>query len=592
MVISLAKESDIRLRMSSLVFRADADPLFRSYYAIQPIVSAVASIASREAPALVTYYSHAITEILEGERAASKPNQMFEDNDPRLMLRRLSRESITLAHNVDGCARFLHAAQRECSSLRGPWRIETHGLNYFDRPSLRVIARLGALARGPSNRAIQLISEAEEKLSEAAGTAAASDAEAPDVIRTSRKAILREIGRLWNLTFDFHSDSLCGRVGNASSAEPNRAAWIEALRLQNYERAYAILCFVLSEAVTANERVPATIVISMMLANLGDADTPIKLLNEASCVAKASSNYASLQYLLGLIKTKKTANLDEAEQHFRNGLEAIDAAPSLEESEVLERGWLLNGLALLRALRAKAEKNAASASKLLSILEGQADIVALSRLYDTEEFRYLHFNVLANTTLLLEGMGRHSDAFDFWRRAFEDSYQLNSLSKERANRGIFYFYRTGMLALRSENGPDALISLRQALECSDSPKTYLLKSHVLYALGYAFEKHLEHISAANCFSQGAELAREAFDRSQSLLHTRALMRMSVELAVAVPAAQVAASGHESYFQESCHPDTHLESGGLLPPPSKLPSYLPFIDLDPLPDRNLNKILSD
>src|SRR5205807_991096 len=79
-------------------------------------------------------------------------------------------------------------------------------------------------------------------------------------------------------------------------------------------------------------------------------------LGRASELARRPTLRAFLEYLRGLVATKRLNDPELAERHYRRGLEILQTADgAAAEERALEEGWLLNGLALIRALRAKTD---------------------------------------------------------------------------------------------------------------------------------------------------------------------------------------------------------------------------------------------
>lgn len=499
-----------------------------SYGAVMPLLRAVRTIAEEERPSLVARYRGSLDNAQSSD-AGSPGEDGIGENDPRLVLRRLTREGISLAHDVDGCARFLLDAQRSCPSLRGPWRIEAAALVSLDRPSLRVLARLASLAARCS---------APIEFVERGGVSIPPDG--PPVLQASFAALVAKVRGRWGI-----AEPAVG-VPQRRPARGGAAGDLgSAFRAQNYERAFAALPVKGLEAVLMR---------ALLLVNLGAAGEAVAEVEAAIGVA-SGRDLASLHYLAGLLRTKNRLDPVRARGHFETGLSCTRSA---SVSDKMERAWLLNGAALLETLSALRAAAPERRRRLAAVLHGQQEILELSLAGNQPEMLYLRHNVLANTALLLETMGLFEEAHSFWKRSFGRALESGVGEDPPPQTWLPYFYRKGVLALKAREHAAAEAALGRALEAAGTARTWLMESRVRYALG-CLQLGCERLGAARQHLEAAARAAEEHCDPDHLACIGRALRCQ----------------HAPPF-----------------PPSKLPSYLTHIDLDAEPGNGINQHLGN
>ncbi|MBB3602765.1 tetratricopeptide (TPR) repeat protein [Mycolicibacterium sp. BK556] len=313
---------------------------------------------------------------------------------------------------------------------------------------------------------------------------------------------------------------------------------IKNLAAHNYDAALAISCGDCDTSPPRRERL-----LAMTHVALGDYQAAEDSLRRAIALDDSDPLHkAHIYCLLALLQIKRYSALDSAELTLQAGLDILNGQTEDARWRV-ERAWLLNGQALIAALRAKET----AGGKLTQAYRLAHDALILVRDVEGDEAAYLRFNLVANLAVLHEMRGDPHAAMATLRRSF-DKVQTPLVSRSTA----FYEYRMGVLALQAGSldwvppGPDL------ALELEDWPvDDYLTRVTGLWHL-YRGESG----QAAQCFRRGMKIADASRSAATYIFHARAMEYISGEQ---TPAQILAAL------------------------PSKLPTNCAQIDFDYEPD---------
>lgn len=179
------------------------------------------------------------------------------------------------------------------------------------------------------------------------------------------------------------------------------------------------------EELPAHLRCDALRIFAMAATNVGFHDSSLRAFAEAEKIAGAKTIKAHLAYMQGLILAKRKRNILGSDEHYRRGLEALDAVGADDAGDAnVERAWLYNGMALNVLLKARSN-GAPPASVFLEtfgLLKRASQEVRSGAGSDRV---YLRFNLLKNMSNFLEIQGKHEEALYAIEAAFDsDIHEL------------------------------------------------------------------------------------------------------------------------------------------------------------------------
>src|SRR5262249_10005346 len=131
--------------------------------------------------------------------------------------------------------------------------------------------------------------------------------------------------------------------------------------------------------------------LALAAVNVSKADEALHLLYRAEEMTRSCGQRAHLCYLQGLIQTKRCYDLSGSTAHYERGLAALRAGGSETGDLSLERGWLLNGLALNEAILWR--RNPGAAEHYARAFALEQDAFNLVREGDHPARIYLRFNL-------------------------------------------------------------------------------------------------------------------------------------------------------------------------------------------------------
>lgn len=505
--------------------------------------------------------------------------RLMADSVTFAITRRISRESVYTSRLIDRAARFLNA---ELSRILGAGHAYVPHVDRLDRATLKVLARAMLLLESGHEFSWVWHSDVDPT----------SDGQprSEDLYLSSRAMMLRQlVGIVDPIIQRVREASLLCRPKGLTSVS-NRDISI-ALVLQNYDA-----CILWSEpgvrsfdSATAADSLR---ILSLSAINVGRIPEALERLAAAERLAASAGLRAHLTYLQGLVEAKRVYNLRESDSHYERGLKALEAGPlAADEDEALEHAWILNGLALNKAIEWRRVPHQREHYDNAFQLVQQA--FALVREGRIPTRIYLRSNLLANSALLLEMRGDADIAIDLFRSAFAPPTSEAAASGERWLTTLGY--RIGCLHHRAGRPEVAYRLLREASGRDEAISNTPIQERILRALGVVALELGAWNAAEEAFECGLTLARAARSAEGTREHGRGLVAALLRRGCEKKAADlVTMIRTEEAVELVARPADGAGMEAVLPsPPSpKLPAYLPEIDLEGIPPIDLNRFLGD
>lgn len=502
----------------------------------------------------------------------ARPNSGSESGSPRLMrlmadsvslavLRRISRESVYTAEVIDTVALTINTVLRNVAENR-PVRV--FWVDRVDRPSLKVLTRAMLLLKPADGfRWVWLL---------ACDPFDSVDQEGFDS-DAARRQLLR---RLWGVLSPI---VVRGRAPQTLPGRPDRARSAYelslALVLQDYE---SCLTWCRERASSDVDDAESLRLEAIAAVNLGYYDQALDALRCSEGLGVAPARRAHLCYLQGLIKAKREYDLEASDSLYRRGMEHVKTGGLSEHDLSLERAWLHNGLALNHAVRWRGSGRQSEMVRAFEHVRSAFDLVRSG--HDSGRV-YLRFNLLANMAFLMEMSNQYDAAISALRDAFDidtgDSPQQSSRRQQTLS------YRVGMLQLRGGELAEARRSFVSAESAADQP--WFMRERVLRGAGSVDVARGELLFAADRFAEGLELSLGGRSRDGARWHGLALARTLNDFRDRQRADEVI---------EQLREDEGIDDlvGEFPPASSKLPAYVPEIDLENIPWIDMNRYLVD
>lgn len=561
---------------------------FETFSSVRGLAGLLLEVAEREALGLVEPERELAQALLRHGAEAVTPVARIAESITFAVTRRISRESHHSALLLDRLARLLLAVVRECPSLRRGVTVVVPDLERWDRPSVRLLYRLVALA------------EEDDPLTLVALAPYWRKDPADGRVAWARAIFLAHLCALPTVrAVELEEPSPPALAIEQPQLASTGAVLVEigaALAHQNYERVYLLCGQLGSRAETAAERAEAHRLTAIAHAQLGDYDAALAELAHARRLADDPRLRAHLSYLSGLVSTKRTYDLPRAKRHYARGLRELEGLDTSDSGVRLERAWLLNGQALVATIGAKAAEPAERERLFEAAFGLELEAYELARGIRTPAGSYLRHNLLANITFLLEIARRYEQALEFWSRAFE-----RYLASDSPGFQTMFDYRLGVLLFRlgrNEDALEALARVRSSCRVQHDPfteeKVCLAEAHLAFTAGALDEALARH-------GEGAQLAVRLRDRGAYRLHLAGLLWAAARsgdssrfarVAAAVADDPVGAALLDGARLDGLDPERALEEAGVTQPvPSpKVSPYVPSVDLEGSPDMDLNRYL--
>ena len=517
-----------------------------------------------------------------GDGAADTHGRFLADAVTLAIMRRISRESMYTARVIETGARVLNAI---LSTSVGCPRVCVPFADRLDRPTLKVLAR-----------AMLLLDKRERfcwlwHLS--SDPTVSTDAARPDPFVSARTDLLRKLIGVLSPVVSRHGD-VAGlqrpRTGRTTRSDMDVAS---ALVVQNYDACFLWADDLLrdSDEVEAGEGLRLR---ALAAVNIGALDDALGDLAQAETSTNLPGRRAHLCYLQGLIDAKRHYSLSRSAAHYERGLSYLAAADGHaggREDLALERGWLLNGLALNEAILLRKEPGTAAHSSRAVALEREAFGLVADGEGPTRA--YLRFNLLANLSLLMEMQGSYDAAIEIYTRTFDFSQSESPEIQRRSRRGLGY--RAGVLHYRAGRLSEAHRLLQDAAEQEAGMDNWATQERILRALGSVALARGDADEAADVFTTGLASCRAARSAEGTHEHGRGLYSA---LCLAGKPREAAAHADALATEEGVNvANVDAREGSspgvravLRPPSPKLPAYIPEIDLEGIPAIDINRYL--
>ena len=421
--------------------------------------------------------------------------------------RRISRESHASALWIDRAARFLAEAVPVLSDpgpAAGPVRLDLHAFGTWDRLSIRILYRAVLIAhlRGTPflvhARLTTPLTPFLASLSSYPGVRASADAHntrgpAPAVVT--------------------------GLLPAGGPGEVVRSVG-EALALQNFERADLLIEASLRQATDRDERADLIRLRAIGLAQTGATEAALEHLETALATAHRPELRAHLNYLCGLLLTKRSGQADRGGLFYAEGLRITQEQPEAGAQLTVEAAWLHNGLALLATMRARQAGEGAPEREALLREAFQHEFTAFRMVGDLpgDSAFYLRYNLSHNLAFLLQIAGRHLRAEQMLR-----SVSGTMLSTGRADFLLLHSYAIGILQLRREAYDEALSTFAEAARTAQELADPFYLERTLAAAGYTALRAGFPERAVGHYRQGARVARRIADDAASQQHVAGLL---------------------------------------------------------------------
>lgn len=575
---------------------------YESYASLRPLLEFIWSIASVEAPELIEQYSLYLESViphLTGQKSGKFRRHMPADAVVLAITRRISRESHHSALLIDALARFMLTAQRNCPSLQPGLTFLLQGFEYWDRPSIRILCRLSQLSL--STDYINWVGVLNQKFQ----SELASQSDLFSRLERTRANFFATVEESIPIHHDYAGEVASFslpplQLEQASAMLPDMVA--EALTEQNYERVYFLCASALTHDLTAEEVARIWHLIALADANVKFYQESMLALDKALDFTASPATRARIRYLQGLLSTKRFYDLRIAADYYQRCEDELAVADMQDAAVRLEKAWLQNGRALMYTLEAKQATPDQREQLLQKSFQLEIQAYTLIGKERGIAFAYLRYNLLANITFLLEISQRFEAAISFWERAFESNLTVGNPGFELA-----FQARLGLLMSKAGRYEEAENIIKQVYAKAIQLADPYYQERIGYSLAYLHLQSGDPVQAVDLFLDGFRLSADlrfwgncveqltgAFHCAAQLCNPQLFNQITALLAE-LPSElehEISAKLRACAPLQQCPGKADLEKEGicLKPPSPKLPSYIPEIDLEGKPERDLNRLL--
>lgn len=405
---------------------------------------------------------------------------------------------------------------------------------------------------------------------------------------------------------------VCGELPPVSAPVPSRLAvpaWGQneatgalrsigdAIALQNFERADLLIAAHLRVVDDPDGKADLIRLQAISAAQTGRIDEAVAKLETSLTIAVRPELRAHLNYLIALLTTKRKDDTAVAREYYRRGLAVVESLAEPSEEALVEKAWILNGIALAAALEARGTDDPGEREQLFhEAYEREFTAFRLVRGIAGDSAFYLRYNLSHNLAFLLQITDRHAEAESFLK-----SVSVAMLNTGRPDFLVLHKYAIGVLQLRGGDHVQASATFDEALSVAHSLRDPFYLEKMLAAAGYTALRAGDHEAAARRYREGARVSRWLCDEDAYAQNLAGLL-WSLALSESVWSEQERAAARHWYPSVSrAYEDgaERAELSGVLtsagaevaPPSSKLPSYLPAVDLEGTPGRDLNRFLA-
>ncbi|MEW4370225.1 hypothetical protein [Paenibacillus kandeliae] len=523
---------------------------------------------------------HAFNQLMNSWRRLD----MNSDSIIYSIIRRISRESNTTAKWIDQSAEKMVTLLQSIAEYNGKrMLIIIEKAEWMDRPSIRLLNRLYKLMPFGEvafifrfEHSVPLETELDEPFHIQTSIAVAR-------ARIFKRLAAEQLPRIYKSEVSVATYEHCEYETSEYGILADAAL---ALVTQNYENAY-LACSSAFQQETISEE--AYRICGLVHANLSLYDQAYTLFLKAGDNARSLPIKAHIDCLCALLAVKRFYNLDVANQHYQAALALTDDS---DEQNRLERGWVYNGMSFMDTVAASRLSGIDKEKQLESVFYRERMAFQLIKQDNNPGALYLRYNLLSNMTFLLEIKGDYQNALKMWENAFE---------RLIGNQHTFQ-YRTGMLAWKAGVVDQSFDCLLKAKEIAMEQKDRLDLEGIYEALGYVSYCHEQYEQAFYHYSKGMELSRAlahwpefrrqavGYIKSASHLHEGALQMAWETVQAFINDPRMPEEDQKFFSSSITELVTLLPSFVLKMPKSKLSSYHPSVDLEMIPDVDMNDFL--
>jgi hypothetical protein len=588
-------------------------PGFDNLAGFDALLSVLLPLVRAESPELLSAHA-AVIDLLTNQGDRHELGRLVPISEAAALgtTRRVSRESHTAALWLDDAARLVAGAAAALGG-DGATLLDVRSIDLWDRPSLRILFR-AVIHAGEAPARLWSVGQVQHYRLDGASPAPFSTEETVATIASLRAIFLRGLGgrragrlHLGGTTVDpslAASPSAPPLPDLSSLIEAARARGPEsllrligdALALQNFERVELLI-----DTAWAGSDQPMRAHLmrlsAISRAQVGEIAAADVRLDEAISAAIRPEDIAHLHYLRGLIATKRHYDLVAATKEYAAAKAVLDVMAEPSPDALVEGAWVRNGLGLAAAMRARESSSEQERERhYAEAFEHEFAAFATVRDVPGSSAFYLRYNLGYNLSFLLEITGRYREA-----EAFLTSVSAVLLAANRADFGALYKYAIGILQSKAGESDAAAATLGEAVDLAHHLRDPFYLEKLFVAIAYVEHHRGAHTAAAGRFREGAMLARWLRDEDAYAQHLAGLLWSIALGGLPYPAdvAQAAAQWYPTVAQvfkttddSWLRADALNEAHAQIPvPSSKLPSYIPSVDLEGTPGRDLNRYLT-
>jgi tetratricopeptide (TPR) repeat protein len=337
----------------------------------------------------------------------------------------------------------------------------------------------------------------------------------------------------------------------------------QQLVLTNYGTCLNMVSFFQeNRTISDSERSEGFRILGIAALNRGLFDQSLKYFSEAERLSRDRFKKAHIACLQSLVCQKRLYDPLATKRHITRGLTYLTGkklTPVDQERRHLEHAWLLNSDALSSALTYRKTKSASCWTRAMSLVQ---EAFALACKEDSHASSYLRYNLAANSIFLLEMRGDFKSALLMLDQCFAS---MSSAAESEDSMPESFVYRRAILVAKSGEPEEALHMLDTLVPNYLSKNAWFLAERVLRASAKIASQLGRHSAALDYASLGIQICTREKSGSGEAFHRTLLDSIST----ATKSAEKALVGISP----------------------KLPSYIPEIDLEEVPKIDLNQYLS-
>lgn len=513
---------------------------------------------------------------------AWKSMDMASDSIIFSIIRRISRESSATAKLIDHLAEKIVDLVREDYFLNKRRLVLLIGCSeWIDRPSIRVINRVFKLLPFSHLRMVWTFSDNVPNLKVLENSFSMNDS-----LKVARGRIFTRLYSEQNplLLGESEREANFDHTNFKGSGHGLMADAAISLVTQNYENAYLACEIMLNKNKISEETYR---IVGLVHANLTLYDKAYEAFKTASEVADTNPKRAHIECLSALLAIKRFYNLEIAKEHYKVALKYVDES---DAENRLEKGWILNGLSFMETVLSSKLQGDEKEVLLEGVLKRELKALQLIKNDKGSGPLYLRYNLISNISFLLEIRGDYLNSLETWRRAFT---KLIGEDHE-------FCYRAGMLSWKAGHIDEGISYLNKGLKQAILQRDRLDTECIYYGLGYVHYINKNYKDAAYNFLEGFRCALNLSNWDQAKKHIIGCIvsskntgndQINIGLLTDMISDQPCPNDvlnllkeDRSYFSDQIfHELLHR-------PKTKLSSYHPSVDLEAIPEIDMNDFL--